>query len=90
MMVLPVLILALVPLLLSVGLIYGVVKLIGLLPEWFRYIRKYFGQAERAVDRSGNIAVRPMLMVKSSWAALQAIFDWLASIVRLIKGETDG
>ena len=87
-MLLPVIILGLVPLILIGLMIYGVIKLIALLPEWFQSIRRVFRQAENDAQRTGDIAVRPMIVMKSSWAALQASYGWLISIVRIFKGET--
>ena len=87
-MLLPVIILGLIPLTLIGLLIYGLIKLIVLLPEWFLSIRRIFGQAENAAQRAGDIAVRPMIVVKSSWASLRASCSWFVSIVRIFKGET--
>ncbi|MCK4741980.1 MAG: hypothetical protein KAS80_06830 [Anaerolineales bacterium] len=86
-MLLPMIILGLVPLILFGLMIYGVIKLIALLPESFQSIRRIFGQAENAAQRTGDIAVRPLIVMKSSWAALQASCGWLVSIVRIFKGE---
>jgi len=87
-MLLPMIILGLVPLILFGLMIYGVIKLIALLPESFLSIRRIFGQVENATQRTGDIAVRPLIVMKSSWAGLRASCGWLVSIVRIFKGET--
>ena len=86
-MLLPAIILGLIPLILFGLMIYGLIKLIALLPEWFLSIRRIFGQAENAAQRAGDIAVRPLIVMKSSWAGLRASCGWLISIVRIFKGE---
>ena len=87
-MLLPMLILGLVLLVLFGSMIYGIVKLITKIPEWFTIIRRFFWQAENAVQRTGDIAVRPFTVMKSSWAALKESYSWLVSIARIFKGET--
>jgi hypothetical protein len=87
-MLLPMIILGLVLLVLFGAMIFGIVKLIAMIPEWFLSIRRVFWQAENAVQRSGDIAVRPFTVMKSSWAALQESFSWLVSIAGIFKGET--
>jgi len=87
-MLLPMIILGLVPLILFGLMIYGVIKLIALLPESFLSIRRIFEQVENATQRTGDIAVRPLIVMKSSWAGLRASCGWLVSIVRIFKGET--
>jgi hypothetical protein len=67
---------------------YGIVKLITMIPEWFISIRIFFWQAENAVQQTGDIAVRPFTVMKSSWAALRESYSWLVSIARIFKGET--
>ncbi len=86
---LPAILLGLVPLILMGLTIYGVIKLIGILPEWFQIIRRVFRQAENAAQRTGDIAVRPLIVMKSSQAALRASCVWLVSIVRIFKGDTN-
>ena len=87
-MLLPVIILGLIPLTLIGLMIYGLIKLIALLPEWFLSFRRIFGQVENAVQRAGDIAVRPLIVMKSSWVGLRASCSWLVSIVSIFKGET--
>jgi len=87
-MLLPVIILGLVPLILFGLMIYGVVKLAAFLPETFQSMRRIFGQVVNTAQQTGDIAVRPLIVTKSSWAALQAIFGWLVSIVQIFKGGT--
>lgn len=87
-MLLPMIILGLIPLTLFGLMIFGVIKLIALLPESFPSVRRIFGQVENATQRTGDIAVRPLIVMKSSWAGLRASCGWLVSIVRIFKGET--
>ncbi|MBE9478709.1 MAG: hypothetical protein IMY80_01995 [Chloroflexi bacterium] len=87
-MLLPMIILGLVLVVLFGAMIYGIVKLITMIPEWFTIIRRFFWQAENAVQQAGDIVVRPFTVMKSSWAALQESYGWLVSIVRIFKGET--
>ncbi|HUS83531.1 MAG TPA: hypothetical protein VMX56_00180, partial [Anaerolineales bacterium] len=87
-MLLLVIILGLVPLILFGLMIYGVVKLAAFLPETFQSMRRIFRQVVNTAQQTGDIAVRPLIVTKSSWAALQAIFGWLVSIVKIFKGGT--
>ncbi len=85
---LPIIILGLIPLTLFGLMIYGVIKLIAILPDLFQSVRRIFGQAANAIQRTGDIAVHPLIVMKSSWAGLRASCGWLVSIVRVFKGET--
>ena len=87
-MLLPTIVLGLIPLVLVGLMIFGVVKLIDVLPESFQSVMNIFKQVEKAAQRTGDIAVRPLITAKSSWAGLQASCGWLVSIVKIIKGET--
>jgi len=87
-MLLPMILLGLVLLVLLVAMVYGIYKLITMTPEWFTIIRRFFWQAENAVQRTGDIAVRPFTVMKSSWAALKESYVWLVSMARIFKGET--
>ncbi len=87
-MLIPAIILGLVLAVLIGSMVYGIVKLIAIIPVWFTSIRIVFWQAENAVQKAGDIAVRPFTVMKSSWAALQESYSWLVSIVRIFKGET--
>ncbi|MEA1978140.1 MAG: hypothetical protein U9N80_09605 [Chloroflexota bacterium] len=87
-MLLPMILLGLVLAILFGFMIFGVVRLIIMIPEWFISIRRFFWQAENAVQRTGDIAVRPFTVMKSSWAALRESISWLGSIARIFKGET--
>ncbi len=87
-LLLPMIVLGLIPLVLVGLTIFGIVKLIGVLPESFQSVMRIFGQAEKAAQQAGDIAVRPVITAKSSWAGLQASCGWLVSIVKIIKGET--
>ncbi|MGB2897118.1 MAG: hypothetical protein WBB65_13255 [Anaerolineales bacterium] len=87
-LLLPMIVLGLIPLVLVGLMIFGVVKLIDVLPESFQSLMRIFEQVENAAQRTGDIAVRPLIAAKSSWAGLQASCGWLVSIVKIIKGET--
>jgi len=87
-MLLPMILLGLVLLVLLVAMVYGIYKLITMTPEWFTIIRGFFWQAENAVQRTGDIAVRPFTVMKSSWAALKESYVWLVSMASIFKGET--
>lgn len=87
-MLLPTILLGLVLFVLLVLMVYGIYKLITMIPEWFTSIRRFFWQAENAVQQTGDIAVRPFTVMKSSWAALRESYSWLVSIARIFKGET--
>jgi len=87
-MLIPAIILGLVLVVLFGAMVYGIIKLIAIIPVWFTSIRIVFWQAENAVQQAGDIAVRPFTVMKSSWAALQEIYGWLVSIARIFKGET--
>ena len=87
-MLLSMIILGLVLLVILGSVVYGIAKLIAIIPVWFTSIRRVFWQAENAVQQAGDIAVRPFTVMKSSWAALQESYGWLVSIARIFKGET--
>ncbi len=87
-MLLPTIILGLVIVVLVGSMVYGIIKLIAIIPVWFTSIRRVFWQAENAVQQASAIAVRPFTVMKSSWAALRASCGWLVSIARIFKGET--
>ena len=88
-MLIPVLIMGLIPLVLIGLMIYGIYKLITILPEAFQRARRFLGQVEDTVQEAGDTAARPFLVTQSFWAGVQAIFGWLASIVTIFKGETN-
>ncbi len=87
-MLLLAIILGLVLVVLFGSMVYGIVKLIAIIPVWFTSIRIVFWQAENTVQQAGDIVVRPFTVMKSSWAALQESYGWLVSIARIFKGET--
>jgi hypothetical protein len=88
-LILPVMLLGLIPLVLFCVLIFGAYRLSAILPEGFLRAKIALGKVEDATKQVGDTSTRPFLVTQSFWAAIQAIFNWLASIVMIFKGETD-
>ena len=72
-LLLPVIVLALIPLVLLVLLIYGVTWLVTHLPVYTFIVQQAFRQVDSRVQEIADRAVEPALRVRSSLAALRAL-----------------
>lgn len=69
----PMLVLALIPLALLVALIYGLALLMGVLPPYARQAQQVFETIEAVVRRNADRAVEPFLRVHAALGALGAL-----------------
>lgn len=78
--------LALVPLVLLGGLIYGLwwLQRHENLPSWLRLARAYVALARAYVEGAMRAVVRPILLIHSILATIQ---NWLSAISMFMKGR---
>ena len=67
-MILPTMIIALVLLVVVLGLLFGITRLLGILPGYSKNVQSYFSQAEGVVSNITDKAVEPFLRLRSAWA----------------------
>ena len=67
-LIIPSLLIALILLVVVVGLLFGITRLLGILPGYSKIARSYFIQAETVVGRVTDQAVEPFLRLRSAWA----------------------
>ncbi len=72
-LLLPVIILALIPLVLLVLFVYGITWLVANLPAYAFMVQQAFRQVEARVQEIAGRAVEPALRVRSSLAALRSL-----------------
>jgi hypothetical protein len=79
-------VLALVPVALLGGLVYGLWWLLRHenLPAWVRLAQAYLALGSAYVELAMRVVMRPFLLVHS---ALAAVRDWLGAIAKLAKGR---
>ncbi len=79
-------IVALVPLALCGGLVYGMwwLQRHENLPSWLQLMRSYLSLIQSYVELAMQMVVRPILQVH---AALATVQGWLDGIAKLVKGE---
>jgi hypothetical protein len=81
-LLLPFLLLCLVPFLVLAALSFGLIKLIGWLPDPLDRVDSILGRIERGSERAMRAAVQPMIRVKALSAAVQAGWARLGAILR--------
>jgi hypothetical protein len=67
-MIIPSMIIALILLVVILGLLFGISRLLGILPGYSKIVRSYFTQAEGVVSQITDQAVEPFLRLRSAWA----------------------
>jgi hypothetical protein len=67
-MIVPSMIIALVMLVVTLGLLFAISRLLGILPGYSKIVQSYFTQAETTVDQITDKAVEPVLRLRSAWA----------------------
>ena len=67
-MILPTMIIALILLVVVLGLLFGITRLLGILPGYSKIVQSYFSQAEGVVSNITDKAVEPFLRLRSAWA----------------------
>ncbi len=79
-------IVALIPLVLFGGLVYGTwwLRRHENLPSWLQLIRSYLKLVQSYVELAMRMLARPILQVH---AALATVQSWLDGINKLVKGE---
>jgi hypothetical protein len=67
-MILPTMLIALILLIVALGLLFGVTRLLGILPGYSKIVQSYFSQAEGVVSHISDKTVEPFLRLRSAWA----------------------
>lgn len=70
-LIIPVLIGSLIPLAFLLGLAYGVIKLIEIIPSGTRRVQEVLEKIRHGVDRGSRRVVQPFLAVGGMWAGLK-------------------
>ena len=81
-LLLPLLLLCLVPFLLLGALSFGLIKLIGWLPDPLDRVDHILGRIERGSEQATRAVVQPLIRVKSLGAAFKAGWARLGAILR--------
>src|SRR5512136_2876578 len=69
--IVPAMFIGLVLMLVTVAALYGVTRLLGILPGYSRIVQGYFNQAGARVSQVTNTLVEPVLKARSSWAVVK-------------------
>jgi hypothetical protein len=64
----PSMIIALILLIVTLGLLFAITRLLGILPGYSKIVQSYFTQAETTVSHITDQAVEPILRLRSAWA----------------------
>jgi hypothetical protein len=72
-LILPVLILAVIPLAILVAIIYGLTRILNILPGLMNRVQKLFGEINVRVSRASNSAVDPILRFHSFTARIRVL-----------------
>lgn len=75
-LIIPVLFVSLIPLAFLVGLVYGVIKLIEIIPVGTRRVREMLEKIRHGVDRGSRRVVQPFLAVGGIWTGLKVLLKW--------------
>ena len=67
-MILPTMIIALILLVVVLALLFGITRLLGILPGYSKIVQSYFTQAEGVIVRITDQTVEPILRLRSAWA----------------------
>lgn len=73
-LILPVLVGALIPLALLGGMIYGLIRLIDIIPRGTQRIQDLLNRLHRGVEKGSSMLVQPVFQASGVWAGLRAIF----------------
>ncbi len=55
----------------TMGILFGVTRLLGITPGYFKVVQGYFSQAEQKVLQITDGLVEPVLLLRSHWAVLK-------------------
>jgi hypothetical protein len=66
--IIPSMIIALILLVVTLGLLFGITRLLGILPGNFKIVQSYFTQATGVVSHITDEAVEPVIRLRSAWA----------------------
>ncbi len=67
-MIIPSMLIALILLVVVLGLLFGITRLLGILPGYTKIVQSYFTRAESVVSNITDQAVEPFLRLRSVWA----------------------
>jgi hypothetical protein len=67
--ILPSLFFALIILVILIGLVYGISRLLSIIPRYAYIIQRYFEQGRGKVSQLTNLMAEPVLKINSFWAA---------------------
>jgi hypothetical protein len=81
-MLLPLCVLGFLPLVLLIGLSYGIGRLVGWLPDPLAQTDDFMARVASGVRRGGDMAVRPMLSWKGVLATVETFLRGLIGIIR--------
>lgn len=74
-LVIPVIFVSLIPLVLLSGIVYGVSRLIVILPRGTRRVQEILDRIQRVVKKASDTAVMPIFRVKGVWAGLKRVWQ---------------
>ncbi len=69
--IVPVMFIGLVLMLVTVAALYGVTRVLGILPGYSKIVQGYFNQAGARVSQVTNVLVEPVVKARSSWAVVK-------------------
>ncbi len=69
-MIIPSMIIALLLMVVTLGLLFAISRLLGILPGYSIIVQSYFIQAETTVGHITDQAVEPILRLRSAWAVI--------------------
>lgn len=73
-LIIPAMLFSLLPLALLAGVIYGLFRLLHILPKGMRRVRAFLGRVHDGVVTFSAKTVEPILRVKSAWVGLKSVF----------------
>ena len=88
-LLLPMLVIGLLGLIVVAAAAYAVGWVTGLLPGYTRIAQRFMAQAEGQLTRASDLAVMPVTVPRSAWAAARAVGAALVDFIRG-KGWLDG
>ena len=69
--IIPAMFIGIVMMVVVIGALYGITRVLGILPGYSKIVQGYFQQADIKVAQVTNGIVEPILRVRSSWAVVK-------------------
>jgi hypothetical protein len=69
-MIIPSVIIAMILFVVTLGLLFAITRLLGILPGYSKIVQGYFSQAEGVVSNITDRAVEPFLRLRSTWSVI--------------------